>query len=231
MSYDPFAVDLWSLGVTCAEFFTPLELCNRWDEDEGYNKDGDDSAQDVKQPFILPGSPDRTSSDLSWSRHPLFDPTRGSIGLAWSIFRIRGTPTDEIWPVSTSLTHVRSPHLAAQSFTALPDAQKITFQSTPAIDLTLLLPNLPRESQMAESNGSHFPPTAVIPSPLDLLQRLLVYPPDQRLKAADALSHPWFRSGALSLPEGYSLDTVPNSSLLTVERYGIPQLLARHFTG
>ena len=84
---------------------------------------------------------------------------------------------------------------------------------------------------MAESNGSHFPPTAMIPSTLDLLQRLLVYPPDQRLKAADALSHSWFRSGTLSLPEGYSLDTVPNSSLLTVERYGIPQLLARHFTG
>lgn len=29
---------------------------------------------------------------------------------------------------------------------------------------------------------------------VDLLQRLLVYPPDSRFKAADALMHPWLLS-------------------------------------
>ena len=43
--------------------------------------------------------------------------------------------------------------------------------------------------------------------PLDLLSRLLVYPSSKRLKAADALLHPWFASGldevGLVLPVGY----------------------------
>ena len=36
---------------------------------------------------------------------------------------------------------------------------------------------------------------------VDLLQRLLVYPPNSRLKAADALMHPWLLNDApLVLP-------------------------------
>ena len=38
---------------------------------------------------------------------------------------------------------------------------------------------------------------------VDLLQRLLVYPPDLRFKVADALKHPWLLSDApLVLPRG-----------------------------
>ncbi|KAK7695125.1 hypothetical protein QCA50_002315 [Cerrena zonata] len=212
-SYDPFTVDTWSLGVTCAEFFTPIELCSRWDEEEGSYRDNDEGIKDTKRPFILPRSLDHTRSGLSWSRHSLFDSSRGSIGLAWSIFQIRGTPTDEVWP----------------NFTALPDAQKITFQSTPAVDLVVLLPNLPTGCLLT-FNGSHFPSTTMVPSPLDLLQRFLVYPPDQRLKAVDALRHPWFRQDALILPEGYSVDSSLHNAALTVQRHGLPKLLAKYFT-
>ena len=36
---------------------------------------------------------------------------------------------------------------------------------------------------------------------MDLIQRLLVYPPDSRIRAADALKHPWLSSnGQLVLP-------------------------------
>jgi serine/threonine protein kinase len=39
------------------------------------------------------------------------------------------------------------------------------------------------------------------PSVVDLLERLLFYPPESRFKAADALMHPWLSSDApLVLP-------------------------------
>ena len=46
---------------------------------------------------------------------------------------------------------------------------------------------------------------------VDLLQRLLIYPPDSRFKAADALMHPWLLSDApLVLPRAAGLsDNMP----------------------
>jgi hypothetical protein len=46
---------------------------------------------------------------------------------------------------------------------------------------------------------------------VDLLQRLLIYPPDSRFKAADALMHPWLLSDApLVLPRATALsDNTP----------------------
>lgn len=45
-------------------------------------------------------------------------------------------------------------------------------------------------------------------SPLDLIQRLLVYPASLRLQAKEALHHPWFASGhPLVLPVEYRNDT------------------------
>lgn len=46
---------------------------------------------------------------------------------------------------------------------------------------------------------------------VDLLQRLLIYPPDSRFKAADALMHPWLLSDApLVLPRAAVVgDTMP----------------------
>jgi hypothetical protein len=53
---------------------------------------------------------------------------------------------------------------------------------------------------------SHYPPPfrEAFPTPFDLLHRLLVYPPQNRLRATDALRHPWFvaEPGVL-LPGGY----------------------------
>ena len=99
--YDPYAVDLWSAAATIAGFFTPLRFV-RDDEDDaagGYSSSEEDiangDAQEVTAPFVnLPGS-----QRGSWSRDSLFDAQRGSIGLAWSIFKIRGTPNVENWPV------------------------------------------------------------------------------------------------------------------------------------
>jgi hypothetical protein len=67
------------------------------------------------------------------------------------------------------------------------------------VPLSTLLPHLdapyPREKQV------HFPPAEQEATAVDLIQRLLVYPPDSRVKAADALKHPWLLSdGPLVLP-------------------------------
>jgi len=90
--------------------------------------------------------------------------------------------------------------MLGQTFTELPDANKINFIDSPGVHLSTLLPHLddvyhPHELQV------HFPPADQAPTAIDLIQRLLVYPPDSRLKAADALKHPWLLSnGRLVLP-------------------------------
>jgi serine/threonine protein kinase len=68
------------------------------------------------------------------------------------------------------------------------------------VHLSTLLPHLgaqpPREKQV------HFPPAEQEPTAVDLIQRLLVYPPNSRFKAADALKHPWLSNdGPLVLPQ------------------------------
>lgn len=97
-------MDLWSLGATCAEFFTALRL--RSDENDAYDSDEDvdETSTHLRQAFILP---EDGWQDLSWSRDSLFNAERGSIGLAWSIFKIRGSPTVETWPVRQ---HTILPH-------------------------------------------------------------------------------------------------------------------------
>jgi len=160
--YDPYATDLWSLGVLCAEFFAAV------------GARGSDS--DLE-----------TDEEDNLYRASLFDATRGSIGLAWSIFRIRGTPTEEIWP----------------AFTSLPDGSKVSFQEVPPIDLVPHLPNIPPGDHPAFT-GFHLLPGPMTSSPVDLIYRLLVYPPEQRLRADDALRHPWFASQPLLMPDDYS---------------------------
>ena len=58
------------------------------------------------------------------------------------------------------------------------------------------LPNLPAEDLItgASSGSEHNPPEKMAATPLDLIHRLLVYPPEARIRAADALKHPWFIS-------------------------------------
>jgi serine/threonine protein kinase len=84
------------------------------------------------------------------------------------------------------------------------------FKQVPPAHLPSLLPNLPLDATAevpSDANPGpfpHFPVGEMTPSPLDLLQRFLVYPPPQRLKAAEALRHPWFvAEPSVILPAGY----------------------------
>lgn len=100
--YDPLAVDLWGLGATLAEFFMPLRLLDRWEDSDsdGDDESGSDTAIDP-EPFIVPVKlrSQVVLPGAKWIRDSLFDASRGSIGLAWSIFQIRGTPNSGIWLV------------------------------------------------------------------------------------------------------------------------------------
>ena len=99
-SYDARASDLWSLGATFAEFFTTLRLHDTSDSD--YEPDGADADAecDPTRPFaVVEGRSD--SARMEWERCALFDASRGDIGLAWSIFKTRGSPSAHNWPVSS----------------------------------------------------------------------------------------------------------------------------------
>ena len=103
VQYDPFAVDLWSLGAVLAEFFTGFTFESE-DEDEFLESPASDDAENVTVPPYR--NIERYQKDMlggRWYRDSLFDASRGAIGLAWSIFKIRGTPTAESWPVRHSL--------------------------------------------------------------------------------------------------------------------------------
>ncbi|KAI0319547.1 kinase-like domain-containing protein [Amylostereum chailletii] len=170
-SYDAIASDLWSMGTTFAEFFTTLHHRCLGDSDYGDDEEEDDPTQAYA--FDQPGS---EWSQLEWERYPLFDSSRGDIGLAWSIFKTRGSPTTEIWP----------------TFTDLPDATKVNFVQAPVSHFSTRLPNLPnKDRESPDAPPSHMPPSHPRPSALDLIHRLLVYSPPSRLPAAAVLDHPW----------------------------------------
>ncbi|TFY64632.1 hypothetical protein EVG20_g5881 [Dentipellis fragilis] len=195
-SYDALAADRWALGATLAEFFTSLHGRNVNDDDDDW--DSDDEQEDRTKAYIV-GSPKSAWASVKWERCSLFDSSRGDLGLIWSIFSTRGTPNAETWP----------------SFKDLPDATKVTFTEAEGVDLASLLPNMPLEHRRSETLSiAHCPPPDPTPSPLDLIHRFLVYPQASRLKARDALMHPWFQSEppVLLLPETESAAT---SSALT----------------
>ncbi|EJC98595.1 kinase-like protein [Fomitiporia mediterranea MF3/22] len=177
-TYDACGTDLWSLGCTIAHFFTPIQLHRNLYIDDENDEDEQAWSNDDDKPrlaYLVPKDVDAvTFRSAEWARQPLFEGRRGSIGLAWSIFSLRGTPSTENWPC----------------FEALPDANKIQFKVVPSRDIRLRLPNIPPNTP---STGSeHKAPEQFAATPLDLIHRLLVYPPEDRLKAADAVEHPWF---------------------------------------
>lgn len=187
--YDATACDLWALGTTIAEFFTTLHrrpVSSDFDDDSDAEERGDPT-----KPYLFDELPEPWSR-TEWERYSLFDGSRGDIGLAWSIFRTRGSPTQETWP----------------TFSDLPDANKVNFIDSPGVHLSTLLPHL--GAPLPHGDQVH-PPREQQPNVVDLLQRLLIYPPESRFKAANALMHPWLLSDApLVLPRATFLsDDMP----------------------
>lgn len=91
-----------------AQISTALEF----EHDRGYLHDDDGDSQNSQNdderaggPLIIPQSVRRELDagaslvEGTWRRKNLFDASRGEIGLAWSIFKVRGTPDEGNWPV------------------------------------------------------------------------------------------------------------------------------------
>ncbi|KAH8992396.1 kinase-like protein [Lactarius akahatsu] len=176
--YDAMACDLWSLGATFAEFFTTL---HRRATSDGLDDDNEERG-DPTNAYLSDELP-WAFSPSQWERYSLFDGSRGDIGLAWSIFRIRGSPTPETWP----------------TFSDLPDANKVNFVDSPGVHLSTLLPHLGVPSP--QGPPVHRPPAEQESTAVDLLQRFLVYAPASRFSAQGALRHPWLLGdGPLVLP-------------------------------
>jgi serine/threonine protein kinase len=99
-SYNAFSTDLWSLGATLSELFTPLRLI--LSSSDGGDDDEDDTAgleEDKEAPsFIYPPSP-TPDKEYKWERNSLFNGNRSELGLLWSIFKTMGTPNESNWPV------------------------------------------------------------------------------------------------------------------------------------
>ncbi|KAK2462861.1 hypothetical protein APHAL10511_005059 [Amanita phalloides] len=188
-SYNAFATDLWSLGATLAELFTPLELIrssSSTPSDSDTNSSAESEQADLSsepRPFIVPpkarNALDEHDDEWKWVRKSLFDGTRGELGLLWSIFKTMGTPNDQTWP----------------GFKTLSDARSVSFNQVPAVPLDSKFPNLPPPTH--PDMRSHA---------LDFISKLLVYPPEDRLHAQDALSHPFLTCDEvpLLLPPNYA---------------------------
>nr|GAT51726.1 lanosterol 14-alpha-demethylase [Mycena chlorophos] len=115
--YDAAAIDLWSFGTVFAEMFTTLRA-----EDEEADEEPVASAQANDPPFVHVPSP-----SAEWYHDTLFNGRRGEIGLAWSIFKIRGTPTPDSW----------------SGFRELPGSSSVEFNVVPRVPLQDFFPNLP----------------------------------------------------------------------------------------
>lgn len=236
-AYDAIALDLWSLGSTIASFFTALRLvsddCDDGDDDDNYQYgDRNGAASDhvsssggleaaisddsnARSPaFVIPGYLRIGYPGAQWHRDTLFNGDRGEIGLAWSIFKIYGTPTADNWPVC----HLLFPSCLSlkltrnvQEFNDLPGAQSVVFNQVPAVPVEPLLPNLPPSSRSPEASQTSTHPASDPtrkPTPFDLLSRFLVYPSASRQTAREALKHPWFTADrGILLPEGYEVDS------------------------
>ncbi|KAK7063609.1 lanosterol 14-alpha-demethylase [Favolaschia claudopus] len=126
-AYNAPAIDMWSFGTVLAEMFCTLRLCS----DDG--NDGEEPihyAQAGDPPFVVPTNLRAGQPETYWVRDTLFNGGRGEIGLAWSIFKIHGTPTEQTWP----------------TFRDLPGASSVDYMIVPRVPLRTFLPNLPADS-------------------------------------------------------------------------------------
>jgi cyclin-dependent kinase 8/11 len=93
---------MWSLGAVFTDFFRPLKEqlddAGEWDDNLGDGPEGGDQQHEDLPFSFLHGAP--PTGITSWRRVSLFNADRGDIGLAWSIFKVRGTPNGTNWPVN-----------------------------------------------------------------------------------------------------------------------------------
>ncbi|ORY31601.1 kinase-like domain-containing protein [Naematelia encephala] len=175
--YDRRAIDLWALGAIISEFFAPIAHSARHyqgtDSDSWNSEESDGSGSSPTRSIDpLDGARDRVDEGHT-QRATLFDVSFGDVGLAASVFRVRGSPSADTWP----------------GFTSLPDANKIHFDDFPGQSFRDLLPDL----QRLGSDAPHME---------TMLDGFLQLDPERRLSASDALNGVLWNDSIL-VPTGY----------------------------
>ncbi|KAF9078777.1 kinase-like domain-containing protein [Rhodocollybia butyracea] len=176
-SYDAYAIDLWSLGTVFAEFFTKLVPSSTDDDYPSY----------TSSPFTSTSSNSDFDSNARYTRESLFDGSRGELGLAWSIFKILGTPREPKNEEEENQTW------AWPGFNSLPDAHKVDFKQVDGVELD-------------EGTLSNLPPKETRAPAIDLIRSFLRYPPERRITAKDALEHTFLSSEIPLMPEDLDLE-------------------------
>ncbi|KAG6898776.1 hypothetical protein C0993_004321, partial [Termitomyces sp. T159_Od127] len=113
------------------------------------------------------------------------------------------------------------------AFERLPDSKAVEFIVVPPLPLGLFLPNLPDISthidEPVDLSSVHSPDKTMKDGALDLVERLLVYPAENRLPATRALEHPWFGGkDGLLLPSGYPRNLLTYVDMVIEEVEGKP---------
>jgi serine/threonine protein kinase len=113
--YSADKVDIWQAGSTLVQFFMPLrrvqvtkQKAERANDDRQewekalWADDGGLSWSQLevsKAAHVEEEEEEKESSDSGWKRETLFEASRGDIGLANSIFELRGLPSSTLeWP-------------------------------------------------------------------------------------------------------------------------------------
>jgi serine/threonine protein kinase len=126
-----------------------------------------------RPPEILLGQKKYSTPVDIWSLGAIFSemitnkalfPGDSEIDQLFKIFRVLGTPNNEIWPGVENL-----------------DDYKTDFPSFKPVELCERLPNQNRKAEL-------------VPGAIDLLQQCLNYDPSQRISALKALDHSYFNS-------------------------------------
>ncbi|KAK7471230.1 hypothetical protein VKT23_002638 [Stygiomarasmius scandens] len=212
--YNAFAADLWSVGCVFAEFFmpffTPPESESGTTVGSPWSRPGPSSST-FQPPFF--SSPQEKSQDPP-TRLALFSPPQphaeggmGEIQLAFNIWKVFGTPNEERWP----------------GYSQLPDSGRVLWKEVEGCGLRGKL-DLAGLGSITESEGdvnqeSEIKNTTEADLVLDLLSRLLVYSPEKRIQAKEAMLLRLFTSAPLSkghvgspvllLPPSYPRDSLP----------------------
>lgn len=111
-AYDAQAIDLWAAAATLAEMFTPFDNAssspaesNRQSFDDDGEGDDGWSARDwaaklgIKVNYAASGQ-SQASTTMKKRRTALFGESKSDLALVGAIFKARGTPNIDIWPVS-----------------------------------------------------------------------------------------------------------------------------------
>jgi serine/threonine protein kinase len=235
-------IDLWALGATLSEFFTPMMFATM---DSTIVVDLDslqrsDSTRLDPYNFGKVETPETSSSEeehrsewsfasmrkgAMWTRQTMFDGGRGEIGLASSIFRLLGTPGDDDWKVSqtTPLTTRSTNWKIFKTLADNPERYRDMFDPMHAVRLDRVLPFADiwdNDQGGVTCTNDHISSGDSPTSTISFLQGLLQLSPTKRTTMAQCLDHPCFKHAVLP-PSVYTSKNVNLRTDIEMDKNGL----------